>query len=101
MTNVSRRLDHDISSTAVILKIIYMDIYNFIYFEISLFYIYYALSAYRPACQKRAPHPIIDGYKPSYVWLLGTELRTSEEEPEILTAEPSFLKPHSQSFNTN
>ena len=48
-----------------------------------------ALSAYTPACQKRASDPIIDGTEPPCgSWELNSGLL--KEQPVLLTAEPSL-----------
>lgn len=48
-----------------------------------------ALSACAPACQERASDPVTDGCEPPCgCWELNSE--TLEEQPVLLTAEPSL-----------
>ncbi|KAM7331959.1 hypothetical protein ACRRTK_008667 [Alexandromys fortis] len=49
----------------------------------------YEYSAYTPACQKRTSDPIVDGHEPPCgCWELNSG--PLEEQPVLLTAEPSL-----------
>ena len=55
------------------------------------------VSAYRPACQKRAPDRIIEGCKPPCgTWELNSG--PLEEQSVLLTAEPSLQPPLQTSY---